>query len=103
MVYVIQLVYLNPGKETTFQAFEDVVIPRIASNGGELLLRVRPNSESVIAAGIEIPYEIHVVRFGTEGDFTRFSQDEARRQALHLKTESVRHSILLQGFELSSA
>jgi uncharacterized protein (DUF1330 family) len=97
MVYLTQLVYLNPGKEAAFHAFEDVAISLISKHGGELLLRVRPNAESVIAAGVEVPYEIHFVRFDGEEAFRKFSEDETRQQILHLKNESVRNSVLVRG------
>ena len=97
MLYLTQLIYVNDGEERTFQAFEDVAIPLISKYRGELLLRIRPNAESVISTGIEVPYEIHVVRFDSENDFRRFSEDEERQRALHLKNTSVRKSLLLRG------
>ena len=97
MLYLTQLVYVNDGEERTFQAFEDVAIPLISKYRGQLLLRIRPNAESIISAGIEVPYEIHVVRFDSENDFQRFSEDEERQRALHLKNTSVRKSVLVRG------
>ena len=97
MLYLTQLVYVNDGEERTFQAFEDVAIPLISKYRGELLLRIRPNAESIISAGIEVPYEIHVVRFDSEDDLQRFSEDEERQRALHLKNTSVRKSLLVRG------
>ena len=97
MLYLTQLVYLRDGEERTFQAFEDVAIPLISKHRGELLLRVRPNPESIVSAGIEVPYEIHVVRFESEDDFRRFSDDEERKRVLHLKNASVRSAILVKG------
>jgi uncharacterized protein (DUF1330 family) len=90
-------VYVNDGEQRTFQAFEDVAIPLISKYRGELLLRIRPNAESIISTGIEVPYEIHVVRFDSEDDFQRFSEDEERQRALHLKNTSVRTSLLVRG------
>lgn len=58
---------------------------------------MRPNPESIIAAGIEVPYEIHVVRFESEDDFRMFSDDEDRQRVLHLKNASVRSSLLVRG------
>jgi hypothetical protein len=58
MVFVTQLVYVHPGKESVFDEFEAVAIPLIAKHGGELLLRLRPTPESVIERSIELPYEI---------------------------------------------
>ena len=97
MLYLTQFVYLNEGQERTFHAFEDVAIPLISKYRGELLLRVRPNPESIISAVVEVPYEIHVVRFESEDDFQRFSADEERQRVLHLKNASVRSSLLVKG------
>jgi|SRR5262245_12666088 len=97
MLYLTQLVYLNPGKEAMFEAFENVALALIPKYGGQLLLRVRPTSETVIAATEEIPYEVHVVCFPSENDFKAFSQDPERQLILHLKDESVRSSMLVRG------
>jgi uncharacterized protein (DUF1330 family) len=97
MLYLTQFVYVNDGQERTFQAFEHVALPLISKYRGELLLRMRPNPESIITAGIEVPYEIHVVRFRSEDDFRMFSDDEDRQRVLHLKNASVRSSLLVRG------
>ena len=97
LLYLTQLVYVNPGKESMFDSFEDVAIPLIAKHRGELLLRVRPTKDSIIAAGIDVPYEIHFVRFRNEDDFEKFSEDDVRQQVLHLKDQSVRAVILVKG------
>ena len=97
MLYLTQLVYVKDGEERTFEAFENIAIPLIPKYRGELVLRIRPNPESIISAGIEVPYEIHVVRFESEDDFQRYSQDEERKRALHLKNASVRSAILVKG------
>jgi uncharacterized protein (DUF1330 family) len=69
----------------------------IAKHGGQLLLRLRPTPGSVIAADIEVPYELHVVRFNSHDDLKTFSEDPDRQRILHLKTEAVRSSILVTG------
>jgi len=97
MIFLTQLVYVYPGKESTFHAFEDVAIPLIAKHHGELLLRVRPNAESIVESRSEPPYEIHIVRFERDEDFARFAQDPERQGALHLKSESVRSALLIKG------
>ena len=97
MLFLTQFVYVYPGKETTFHAFEEIALPLIAKHGGDLLLRVRPTSDSVVAASIAIPYEIHLVCFSSEEDLRAFSEDEARQRVLHMKNESVRATILVQG------
>jgi antibiotic biosynthesis monooxygenase (ABM) superfamily enzyme len=97
MLYLTQFVYVKDGKERTFEAFEDIAIPLIPKYRGALLLRIRPNAESIISAGIEVPYEIHIVRFENEDDFQRYSEDEERKRVLHLKNASVRSAILVKG------
>lgn len=97
MIHLTQLVYVHPGKEDVFHQFEDVAIPLIAKHHGELLLRIRPNADSIVASHIEVPYEIHIVRFPSDEDFASFAQDEERRRFLHLKNESIRSALLIKG------
>ncbi|HRI64078.1 MAG TPA: hypothetical protein PK156_07565, partial [Polyangium sp.] len=89
MIYLTQLVYVHPGKEEVFHQFEDVAIPLIAKHRGELVLRLRPNAESVVASAIEVPYEVHFVRFENEDDLGSFMRDDERQRFLHLKNESI--------------
>ncbi|HWL88626.1 MAG TPA: hypothetical protein VNO21_22640 [Polyangiaceae bacterium] len=100
MIYLTQLVYVHPGKQAVFHEFEDVAIPLIAKHGGELLLRIRPNEESVVASHGEVPYEVHLLRFQSEEDFAKFARDEERQRFLHLKNESVRAALLVKGTAL---
>jgi uncharacterized protein (DUF1330 family) len=97
MLHLTQLVYVRPGQEEAFEAFEAVALPLVAKHGGELLLRLRPREAEVVAASIEVPYEIHLVRFPSEEHFARFAQDEERKSFLHLKEASVRASLLIKG------
>jgi uncharacterized protein (DUF1330 family) len=97
MLLVTQLVYIHPGKEGMFDQFEAVALPLIGKYGGELLLRLRPTPENVIAGSMDAPYEIHVIRFPDEEALSRFSADEERQRFLHLKDESVRSSLLIRG------
>ncbi|TAE30678.1 MAG: DUF1330 domain-containing protein [Cytophagales bacterium] len=100
MIYFTQLIYVNEGQEAVFHQFEDVAIPLISRYNGRLLARIRPTDEVYIDCQIEKPYEIHLVEFDTEEDFLAFSKDESRKQFLHLKEQSVRASILIQGVKL---
>ena len=97
MIYLTQLVYVHPGKEDVFHQFEDVAIPLIVKHRGELVLRLRPNAESVVASAIEVPYEVHLVRFENEVDLGNFMRDDERQRLLHLKHESIRASLLVKG------
>lgn len=55
----------------------------------------------MVENSIEVPYEIHLVEFETQADFENFKIDEERRAFLHLKQESIRSSILIQGKQTS--
>jgi len=98
MIYLTQLVYVHPGKEDVFHQFEDVAIPLIAKHGGKLVLRLRPNPETVVSSTTEVPYEVHIVQFENEDDLGRFMRDDERQRFLHLKNESIRSSLLIKGF-----
>lgn len=100
MIYLTQLIYIKEGQEEAFHQFEEVAIPLIEKYNGHLLLRLRPTDESYIGQQMDKPYEIHFVKFDTEQDFLAFSQDESRKQFLHLKEQSVQTAILIQGVKL---
>jgi len=97
MICIIQLIYIKAGQEIIFDQFEDIAIPIISKYNGRLLLRVRPDENAFIEHHIDKPYEIHLVEFDTEHDFENFKQDEERKRFLHLKEQSIRTSILIQG------
>lgn len=100
MIHITQLVYIIPGQERIFHQFEDIAIPIISKYNGRLLLRVRPADDAFVEAGIEKPYEIHLVEFNTEQDFTDFMKDEERKKFLHLKVQSIKASVLYKGTRL---
>ena len=83
-----------------FHQFEDIAIPAISKYNGRLLLRVRPDANSIIASNIDKPYEIHLVEFNTEEDFQNFMHDEERKKFLHLKEQSVKSVVLIKGTKL---
>jgi len=97
MIYITQLIYLAEGQEAVFNQFEAVAIPIISKYNGKLLLRMRTPAENVIEAGMEIPYEIHLVSFESSDDFEAFKQDEGRRKYLHLKEQAIRSVLLIKG------
>jgi uncharacterized protein (DUF1330 family) len=100
MIYITQLIYVIAGQEKVFDQFEDVAIPVISKYNGRLLLRVRPGDNSFIEHHTDKPYEIHLVEFDSEQDFKNFMQDEERKKFLHLKEQSIKASILIQGTKL---
>ena len=97
MIFITQLIYITDGQEKTFDEFESIAIPAISKYNGRLLLRVRPTDNTFVETHIEKPYEIHLVAFETQQDFDSFRQDEERKRFLHLKEQSVRMSVVIQG------
>lgn len=97
MLYFTQLIYLQPGQEAIFDQFEAVALPLINKYNGRLLLRVRPAADAYLASTIEQPYEIHLVEFESNNDFTCFMQDEERKKFLHLKEKAIKSAWLIKG------
>ncbi|MBN4075579.1 MAG: DUF1330 domain-containing protein [SAR86 cluster bacterium] len=100
MIYITQLIYINEGQEEAFNEFESFAIPIISNYKGELILRVRPSTESYIHATEEKPYEIHLIKFESEQDFQEFMLNDERKKYLHLKERSIRESFLVKGEKL---
>lgn len=100
MIYITQLIYIVPGQEAIFNQFEDIAIPIISKYNGRLLFRVRPDINSFIELQMGRPYEIHLAEFDTEQDFENFKRDDERKRFLHLKEQSIKESILIQGTKL---
>lgn len=85
-----QLFYVHPGQEAVFEAFEATVIPLLARHGGELVLRLRPQGAGVVSASIEVPYEVHLVRFPSDAALAAYTADPVRQAALPQRAASVR-------------
>jgi len=100
MIFITQLIYIVDGQEQVFDEFERIAIPTILKYKGRLLLRVRPTENAFIENHIDKPYEIHLVEFETQKDFDNFKLDEERRKFLHLKDQSIKTAILIQGIKL---
>lgn len=100
MTYITQLIYLKDGQEEVFHQFENLAIPIIKKYNGRLLLRIRPDENSYIEYSMEKPYEVHLVEFKSEQDFKNFMQDDERKKFLHLKEQSIKASILIQGVKV---
>ena len=100
MIFFTQLIYIIEGQEQVFDQFENMAIPAILKYNGRLLLRVRPTENTFIENNIDKPYEIHLVEFETQQDFDNFIHDEERKKFLHLKDQSIKASILIQGNKL---
>lgn len=97
MIYLTQLIYVVPGEEEAFHAFEEVALAAIGRYHGTLLMRLRPGPSAFVEGEAEPPYEVHLVSFDTEASFRAYAADEARGKVLHLKERSVRSVLLIQG------
>ncbi len=97
MLFITQLIYLQPDKEIIFDQFEKIAIPILEKYEGKMLLRLRPEPLNVIEGNMEIPYEIHLISFGCEADYENFKADEERINFLHLKEQSIRNVLLIKG------
>lgn len=100
MIYRTQLIYIKEGQENVFEEFEAVAIPIIRKYNGELMLRIRPEKDSLVEGTAELPYEIHLVSFPTQLDCDNFANDEERKSFLHLKESSITEAILYQGLRV---
>lgn len=100
MIYITQLIYIVPGQENTFDEFERVAIPIISKYNGRMIFRVRPADNAFIEHQADKPYEIHLVEFDSQQDFESFRKDEERKKFLHLKEQSIKTSIKIQGTKL---
>jgi uncharacterized protein (DUF1330 family) len=100
MLLITQLIYIIDGQEKLFDEFESIAIPTILKYNGRLLLRIRPTNSNFIESYIDKPYEIHLVEFETQQDFDNFMRDEERKKFLHLKNQSIKEAILIQGKKL---
>jgi hypothetical protein len=97
MVCYTQLIYIKQGKEEIFHEYENKVLPLLSKYEGTLLLRIRPDEKSIIAASGDTPYEIHLVSFPGKTNFNNYLADESRKAALPLKDESVLRVLLIEG------
>ena len=100
MIFITQLIYIIKGQEKIFDEFESIAIPTISKYNGRLLFRIRPTEEAFIETNFDKPYEVHLVEFETQQDFDNFKKDEERKKFLHLKEQSIKASILIQGIKL---
>ncbi len=97
MIYITQLIFVKEGKEAVFLEFESFAIPLMEKYNGKIIYRLRPTEESYIDANGETPYEIHIISFASQEDLGAFMKDDSRLDYVHLKTESVKSTLLIKG------
>jgi len=100
MIYYTQLIFIKPGREQEFHAFEDKVLPLLKNHNAELVYRVRPTANTFVEANAELPYEIHIVSFGSKDDFKGYAADPKRLEFMEMKNNSVEKIILIEGVAL---
>lgn len=100
MIYYTQLIFIKPGCEQQFHAFEEKVLPLLKGHNGSLVYRVRPGKSAFIENSRELPYEIHLVTFGSKADFEGYKNDPKRLDLIEMKNNSVEKIILIEGVEL---
>lgn len=100
MIYYTQLIFIKPGCEQEFHAFEEKVLPLLKKHNGELVYRIRPDKSAFVENSQELPYEIHLVTFGSKADFADYAADPRRLEAMEMKNRSVAKIILIEGFLL---
>ena len=100
MIYYTQLIFIKPNCEKEFHAFEDKVLPLLKAYNGDLVYRIRPETDAFIESSRELPYEIHFVTFNSRSDFENYASDPKRLEALEIKNRSVEKIVLIEGFVL---
>ena len=97
MVFITNLIYINPGQEQVFDEFEKIAIPIMSKYGGKMLARIRPAGNAFIECSIERPHEVHLGEFNSEEDFNAFLADEERLKFLQIKEQAIRSTVLVTG------
>ncbi len=72
MLVVIAHLFIHPGQEAAYRAYEEEALACFRAHGGEVLAAFRPRAS---ADGTPTPYEIHVLRIGSEQAFADFRAD----------------------------
>jgi hypothetical protein len=100
MIYYTQLIFIKPGCEQQFHAFEDKVLPLLKAHQGELVYRIRPTESAFVENSRELPYEIHLVTFTSKAGFESYAKDPKRLEFMEMKNNSVEKIVLIEGFAL---
>lgn len=100
MIYYTQLIFIKPGCEQEFHAFEDKVLPLLREHDGELVYRIRPDKSAFIESSQRLPYEIHLVTFTSKAGFESYKTDPRRLAFMEMKNNSVEQMVLIEGFAL---
>ncbi|MEP1489874.1 MAG: hypothetical protein ABJL44_11920 [Algibacter sp.] len=100
MIYLTVLIFVQKGKEDTFNTYESSVLPILSNYKGTLIYRIKPTDESFINTEGEKPYEIHFISFESNKGFSGFLNDEKRKDFEHLKEDSITSTFIVKGEKL---
>lgn len=86
MLVIIAHLYVHPGREDAFRAFESQALARFRAHGGEVLaaFRPRPNADGTPTAD-----EIHILRIGSEEAFAAYRADPALAGLADLRGQAI--------------
>ncbi len=86
MLVILAHLYIHPGQEAPFRAYESQALAHFRRHGGEVLAAFRPRAD---ASGKPTPDEIHVLRIGSEEQFAAFRADPALQALVDLRTQAI--------------
>jgi len=86
MLVIIAHLFIHPGQEVAFHAYESQALARLRAHGGEVLAAFRPRPN---ANGQPAPDEIHVLRMGSEEQFAAFRADPALAALADLRAQAI--------------
>jgi len=86
MLVIIAQIFIHPGQEAVFRAFESQALARFRAHGGEVVatFRPRPNADAT-----PTPDEIHVLRIGSEEAFAAYRADPALLALADLRGQAI--------------
>ena len=80
----------RPDREEALVAYEDLVLPLLASHGAFVLQRVRTDGSG------GAPLEIHLLRFPSEDSFQAYMQDERRSLLVEPGDEAIERTEIVR-------
>ena len=97
MLVIIAHLFIHPGQEAAFRAFESQALARFRAHGGEVLAAFRPQPN---ADGAPIPYEIHILRIGSADAFAAYRADPALLALADLRGQAIARTEIFLSLEI---
>lgn len=88
--------WIHPGQERAFEAFEREAASIMAIHGGRIERAIRPRT----GAG-ESPHEVHVVVFTSESAFDSYREDPKSRQLAQRRSSTIARTHIVTGENVS--